>query len=383
MCGRKLGKMVFKDKKQLSIIEVDDRVNDRVSFEELASLLINKPSNMVYCTKAGKLYGIISMGDVHRTTLEGRRHVEINKTFTYLRGFEYIHARKLFLENNKINALPIIDEDNNLLGDYSRWDDAFSGYCFDFLKGNIYSDIVWKKYRNVAIVKPSCNYALKEKLLQMWYAFFMSVGIEIEIIQKQNIIEAFNEKDLVFFTDEDEIRGLGTLFEDILDKDFDWSRAKTLEAIGESVGDAMGENIIRDIMNSGVYVMTLQIKQKGDYWKNLYKEIQLRWNAIKRNPGHYVPDEFWEDFYDDLFTYDYASRVSQQSFIQLREGLTQKLKDTDSTFYNVKNGNRITTQQPQKYNKTIYFFGPCLMVGAYSEDKYTIESILQKILIVN
>jgi citrate lyase synthetase len=34
-----------------------------------------------------------------------------------------MRARKLFLENAKINALPVVDEENRLLGDYTRWDD--------------------------------------------------------------------------------------------------------------------------------------------------------------------------------------------------------------------------------------------------------------------
>jgi citrate lyase synthetase len=63
------------------------------------------------------------MGDIGRAADEGRDFVKINKNFTKLSGREYMRARKLFLENAKINALPVVDEENRLLGDYTRWDD--------------------------------------------------------------------------------------------------------------------------------------------------------------------------------------------------------------------------------------------------------------------
>ncbi len=379
--------MIFKDKDQLSIIEIDDSDN-KVSFEKLATLLMDKPSNMIYCTKAGKLYGIISMGDVHRARENGRNHAEINTFFTFLHGMEYMRARKIFLDNDKINALPIVDEDHSLIGDYTRWDDIYLRYNLEYLKGHKYADLVLKKYKKIAIVKPSCNYALKENLMHTWDDFFVSIGIESEIIHKQDILEAFNDNDIVFFTDEDEIRGVRTLFKDVLGKDIEWQQAETFEylvkAIGEeveeAVGEAAAETVIKGIMDTGVYVMTLQILREGEYWRKLYQEIRARWSRIKKKLSSTLPIEFWKDFYNELFTYEYSSIISKQEHTQIINELTLSLKDTESTYYNVKNGNRVTIHQPVNYDKTIYFFGPCLIVGAYTEDKYTIESILQKIL---
>lgn len=271
--------MIFTPVEQLSMIEINGENEDIVTFDRLAKLLVEKPANMVYCVKAGELYGIISMGDVNRAKVYGRNSVDINTSFTFLHGYEYMRARKLFLENDKINALPIIDEEHHLIGDYSRWDDVFSDYFFDFLKGNRYADMVWKKYRNVAIVQPSYQIVSKMKIVEVWEKFFDSIGIETEIISKQDIVKSFNDKDMVFFPDGDEMRGLETLYRDILGNDPEWvkTKTKTLEAVEEAVREAA----IRDLVDGGVYIITLQVKENGSsYWKKTNREIASRFNAM-------------------------------------------------------------------------------------------------------
>ncbi len=129
--------MIFSKREQLSVLQVEGN-EDSIDSDTIGKLLFDKPSNMLYCEKDGRLYGIISMGDIHRAKVEDRTTVKINKSFTFLQGYEYMKARKIFLENDKINALPIVDEEQRLLGDYTRWVDAFSGYKFDFLSGNKY-----------------------------------------------------------------------------------------------------------------------------------------------------------------------------------------------------------------------------------------------------
>lgn len=374
--------MIFKPIEQLSIIEIESENEYKVTFDRLGKLLMENPSNMVYCVKAGKLYGIISMGDVHRAKVEDRNSVNINTSFTFLHGYEYMRARKLFLENDKINALPIVDEEHNLIGDYSRWDDAFSGYSFEFFKGNKYADMVWNKYRKIAIVQPSRELHSKIKIIESWEKFFYSIGIETEIIQKQDIIKSFEDKDVIFFPDEDEMRGVGTLYKDILDKDFKWARVKILEAVEESVEEAMGENVeesvgeavIKDFMDSGVYVITLQVRENGStYWKNVSCEMDSKRNAIETK-------EFWKDFYDDVYHIDYALNIETQEYPQVVENGLLKLKDAQGKYYNVTDGERLTVGTPKEFNNTIYFFGPCFVVGWKAEDAHTIESRLQEIL---
>lgn len=386
--------MIFKPIEQLSTIEIDSKNQYEVTFDRLGRLLMENPSNMVYCVKEGKLYGIISMGDVRRARVADRNSVDINTSFTFLNGCDYMRARELFLENDKINALPIVDEEHNLIGDYSRWDDAFSSYSFDFLKGNKYADRVWEKYKKVAIVWPSGQFASKMKRAEAWEKLFHSIGVEVEIIQKQDIMKSFEDKDLIFFSDEDERRGLGSLYKDILDKDFEWARAKTLGSVGEAVGETVGETVaeavgetmaetvIREFMNSGVYVISLQVrKSESTYWKKVDQEIDSKFNAIgAKKDCKTVHREFWKEFYDDAYHIDYVSDIGTQIYPQDIENGILKLKDTQGKYYNVTDGERLTVGQPEQPNNTIYFFGPCFIVGWRIEDAHTVESRLQEIL---
>jgi [citrate (pro-3S)-lyase] ligase len=91
-------------------------------------------------------------------------------------------------------------------------------------------------------------------------------------------------------------------------------------------------------------------------------------------------EELWKDFFDEIYSYEYAKEIAKIDFASTRMKGIVKLNDAETKFYNVKNGERKTIGQPPKYDKSIYFFGPCLIVGAYVEDAHTIESYLQGIL---
>jgi [citrate (pro-3S)-lyase] ligase len=54
--------------------------------------------------------------------------------------------------------------------------------------------------------------------------------------------------------------------------------------------------------------------------------------------------------------------------------------DKNGRYYNVINGHRVTTDIPEKYDNTIYTYGTCMASGIFAEDKYTIQSCLQRLL---
>ena len=66
-------KVVFKNREQLCVIELNEGDGNKITFERLAGILMDNPSNMVYCVKSVKLYGIISTGDIHRAKMMNRR----------------------------------------------------------------------------------------------------------------------------------------------------------------------------------------------------------------------------------------------------------------------------------------------------------------------
>lgn len=58
----------------------------------------------------------------------------------------------------------------------------------------------------------------------------------------------------------------------------------------------------------------------------------------------------------------------------------KRYNDFHSPFYNVVNGNRVTTDIPENTVHTIHFFGKCAAMGRFVEDKNTIPSFLQRMI---
>lgn len=88
------------------------------------------------------------------------------------------------------------------------------------------------------------------------------------------------------------------------------------------------------------------------------------------------------EFYEELLgkcSGDYFSCLEQNKLSRVvSNGIYKTLVDCSSDFYNVVGGMRVTTDQPNKFENTIYVFGPCTARGAMVEDKNTIASILQR-----
>lgn len=113
--------MIYTKYSKLNVIKLKSHV-DTVSFQVLRHAIQKNPSNVIYCEAEGKIYGIISSGDIERDYFAGRDYVTINKNFTWLYPNESMKAREIFHEKANINVIPIIDKEGVLLGDYKRWD---------------------------------------------------------------------------------------------------------------------------------------------------------------------------------------------------------------------------------------------------------------------
>lgn len=107
---------------ELTTIELAKNENS-ISIQRIAKILENRPASAVYCEQAGKLRGIISLGDVMRAAETGIEHVNINTHFIYLRKGQYMNARKIFDDKENIYFIPVVEQNDVLLGAYSRWDD--------------------------------------------------------------------------------------------------------------------------------------------------------------------------------------------------------------------------------------------------------------------
>ncbi len=384
--------MIYTSKEKLAILELEETALD-VSFDTLSELIMNRPSNMIYCEKNGMLYGIISMGDINRAAKNGYSSVTINTNFTCILEHEYMRARKLFHDNEKINALPIVNEKNELIGAYARWEDWVAKYNFEYLRNNKYAKLYWQNIKRIGMVNPDEQFSQKKVFFAQAKELFDELGIMTETIDRHDLVNAFKKNDIVFFVDEDEIRGLDTLYKDILQKDLKRSKAKTLSdisnaisnvigyTIGDAFGDTIGDAILRKIMEKGVSLITIQVKQKdNDYWKTLNKDLNDKFLNIGKKRQNILYKEFWEDFFDELYSYEYAKEIVERSIAISKKKLILSLKDTETEYYNVKNGERLTIGQPTEYEKSIYFFGACIAIGERVEDSHTIESYLQNLL---
>ena len=89
----------------------------------------------------------------------------------------------------------------------------------------------------------------------------------------------------------------------------------------------------------------------------------------------------YKDFFDDLYSEEYAENIINMPVNLENNGGVLSLKDCQSLYYNVVHGERDTRNQADHKKRSIYFFGPCYIYGHYVEDKYTIESILKEYLL--
>lgn len=117
--------MQYIKRQDLTIIELR-KDDNTLSFDALAEIITEKPSDIIYCERNGKLHGIVSMGDILRASDAGADCIVVNMCFTRVLNSEYMKVKNIFQEQENIHALPVVNEDNVLIGAYSRWDDLLT-----------------------------------------------------------------------------------------------------------------------------------------------------------------------------------------------------------------------------------------------------------------
>lgn len=100
--------MNYIEREKLTIINVSDDM-DAVSVDTLAGVMLDRPSNIIYCESGEKLYGIISMGDIARALERELDKISINRHYSHVCVGDHTKARKIFNENKNVNGLPAVD----------------------------------------------------------------------------------------------------------------------------------------------------------------------------------------------------------------------------------------------------------------------------------
>lgn len=80
--------MVYRQRDKITIINLQGE-KEKVLFDELEQVILNKPSNIVYCERDRVLQGIISMGDICRARDKGNNFVMVNTQFMCATGMSY------------------------------------------------------------------------------------------------------------------------------------------------------------------------------------------------------------------------------------------------------------------------------------------------------
>lgn len=372
--------MIYTKREKLTCYIIEDN-SDQISFDSLKPLLMDRPSNIIYCEKGGKLYGIISMGDIRRSYHCQQNFVTINKSFTKLFPGQYMKARQLFKDHNGINGLPIVDAQDRLLGAYTRWDDLISFTDFNYIKHSPCAISFWKTIERIALVAPCDIFSAKKELMQQWYEALTEINIPVDIIRRDSLLDVSNRYNYILFTDEDELRGTSEVYYSLSPESFNTSKAKTFLSFINNMNNMADTtaSIFQALIEKGISVLTLQTSDNhSSYYQQLLKDISKKFQTVGMHPVGHLPQTLMAGFFQDLYSPEYANAINHLPLSISNDAGISKLSDVESTYYNVTNGERFTPWQPQSYEQTIYFFGPCLIVGAYVEDKYTIESFLQK-----
>lgn len=374
--------MIYTKRNKLTVIELINEA-ESISFNEIGKVLEERPANVIYCELDEKLYGIISMGDVARASDAGNKVVDINKNFIMAKQNEYMKVRQIFKEREKINVVPVINENGRLMGDYSRWNDLL---VLEYLKPfdkNPYAVNFWERNNYVALVKPSYAFDKKKNIIEKWRSELNEIGVCVVVIDGMSVPEYIDKVKLVLFTDEDELRGTVTLIKKIYCKKLIEDKVDTYKKVWEKVGRETGAEVLdrclEYIKERGAHILAIQFRDNDSkyYHKLMFNDIRQKFIDGEVTDTNRLPPSAMKDFFEELYTVEYANAVAWHPFKIERSDRLCRLKDISGKYHNVKGGERLTVGQPQEYDRTIYFFGSCIILGAYVEDKHTIESFLQ------
>ncbi len=371
--------MLYTKRTQLTILELNKN-EEKISIENLKTVLLERPSNMIYCESEGKLVGIISTGDIWRACTENKNVVSVNREFVYVCVGEYMKAKAAFKENAYINAIPVVTKDQILAGDYTRWDDLqVCEYLMEIDNGWCLSNLIKKE--KIVLVRPGGVFIDRMSVFEKMQDYLKLQKVLFKCIKHSEVYHYLKMDYIILFVDENEIRACKTVqrivFEEQCEENQNFRTYKSFFNLEFDFSDENCSIYLNKLQKEGIKVIGL-VFEDSPFYKRLSGEMKERFVEIGEAPNDKWPQKIYEDFFDDLYTEEYADQITHLPLVLENHGGVRSLKDCRSKYYNVINGERYTVNQPNQYKKSIYFFGPCYIAGFWVEDKNTIESILQE-----
>ncbi len=365
--------MEYYKREQLPVITFDEEP-EYLDRKLIRQALSEKPFNIVLVEVRGKLYGMVSFGDVIRA---GDGPVPVNRNFTALEGKRFMKAREIFRERVNIREIPTTDEEGRLTGACSRYDDLLYFEYYRPWEGNRYARPFLSKWKKLRIVRTPVGDVRRQKIVDSWIEGFKKFDITCELVDFGDIPNLEDEKIPILFVDEEMFLGAQMAIECLDGRALHTDVSFTFRHFERKTAELGFDALVEKLANSGVKIYNLLFTEdeSSDGRRRLWEGMR-RWK--KRSGKPYVTPDAAQGFYEELNVGNYAAEVGRLTLYVDANDVYSRLKDTRSRYLNVVNGERVTVGQPSEAERTIWFFGPCVMIGNYVEDKHTIESFLQE-----
>ena len=375
--------MVYTSREKLNVFETNIELSD-IPVDELINLIMKRPSNIIYVEHEGFLYGIITTGDIYREYKSGR--ITINREYQKVEENGVYHARDIFNRFSKVSQLPVVSN-KMLVGEYSNWNDIPFLKTTSFFYNCGYWNYLLHDIGHVILVKPYCMFLTKIEVFNAWIDVLKDKGIKVDVAEWDKIAQYSDAIDRLLFIDEEELKGIKTCYQIGKLGDVAWNKAVTFKDFltrkYEEAEDVQARNMaihtFEQLRDKGVKIVTLQCEDNGsNYYTDLMEDIKAKYARFHRKPENKLYHEWWDSFFGEYYSEEYAEEITTTVYKQSYRDGVACLEDVHSKYYNVINGERITVGQPENYENTVYFFGPCFIVGWMAEDSHTIESTVQR-----
>ena len=371
--------MIFIDRKYLAVVETE-RKEEFLLKKDLRQVFIERPSNVCYVETDGKLYGIVSFGDILNS--EGDM-VRINTGFVSLSREDVMKARKRFRASDTICEIPVVKE-GRLLGEFHKFDDELILERTRGFEYNAYAKMYFEKLERVALVKHPEVRDYKNKFFKRMKETLDRYKVNYDVIDFEQMVTEPEKYEMFLVVDEQERRGAELLMGLYEHKSYYFYRVVSyyglITRLESSEVMDYGETL-NEFKKKGVDVILLTANHSDrSYVQKIDAEMKQRFPRINNDLNELMKN-YEEDFFDELSgDREYMDNIETGYFVVEKDREAMRLRDVKSPYINVKNGERRTVGQPEDYTRTIFFYGPCLIIGSYVGDQYTIESCLQRMI---
>ena len=358
--------MIFKKRDELNIVKTDDKL-EWVSFKEALNY-ITVCDTFVYFEYDGKVYGSINFKSVNQ--YDENYIFKINE-FYYLENKNFFKAADYLLDSDLYEVPVVIN--GILVGacvsgiEYSAIKVFFSEITYN----NMYSG------KHILFYHSTGNDDIGLFIKEFFNKCDSSLDILTDIRKLGSIKDSYDYILVDSFNDYESLLKFLVIFS----VPIDWLKFRSLYDIYKDCNASLeleyykkfASDFFSTLKLNGVNVFRLGFGW-NDELLNKNKELIEKYTSKGMTSGDSVvnPDLFYGDYYSSEY-FDFFKNISFT--IKPCNGYNV-LKDFNSIYCNVVDGRRVTVGNPVDYEKTIYFFGPCFIIGKYADDKNTIESLL-------